>query len=328
MNLLGTDSLKPLMEKAALSFVSPRAFPLDDLSAIGHEVPEGWLPPALSRLVGDRLEFRRFCREHSLAVPDFSEIRSFPELSQRVMKLGRFPLALKARGNTGGGKTTFRLEGYRELTRFWEKLQKHAPGPALLEPWVDAKALLEITLHEQGIILSQAGLEQSLTGRIAWRLFPVVIPPAWKESVEKVIGFFQGLLGTAQGFVRLTIALETSGITLLALNAGGNRLEYFPGWGSELLDGGSLVAKCLGVPTPNENKQTRKKFARLGFFRRSGKAGSFPNRLPESVKLDLFSRYEACGRFAALLLSGNEPKKLSQEARTIATLLASSEDSD
>ncbi|HNV71768.1 MAG TPA: hypothetical protein PKO06_18835, partial [Candidatus Ozemobacteraceae bacterium] len=309
--------------------VSDCEYPLDE--SVGAELSADCRTrsPELGNLISDRRTFREFARARGLLPLEFWTVETFEQLSAVILKRERFPLCLKSRRNLSGGVGTYRIEGFRELSRFWERLQKVAPGPAIIEDWVNAQVLLEVTLVPDGSMLAvQAGLEQSLTCRTAWRMFPVVIPERWKAGMEKIVAAVKSVGDGWNQPLRLHLGLMPDGQTIpLALNGGLNRPEYLPRWSGGGWGGRALVSRWLGALTTAP--LSKGQVVRLLQLRRPSRLEAFPDRLPDSVRSQPSVRdYAAVGRHALVMLIGADPKKLAAEGRAVATLLAAQEDSD
>lgn len=340
LSLIGNDPCKVLMEAAIAAEEAARpdvltpetstsvGIPLQDRDL---EHPDSLWHHAdkdLLRLVTDRAALRAHCRKAGLVTPDGIEADSMEALARWAITRNHFPLALKTCRNQGNGRGTYRLEGFRELSGFFEKLQEIDPGPLRLEDWIDAKAHLELTMGPGTFQLTtQVGLERNLTGRTEWRLFPVALPAIYRPQVEAILGAFATFLPTGPRLLRLTIALTEKQAILLSVNAGFNRLEYYPGW-----LGQNRVATPIGILAGNDAPPLptggREKF-RLQFFRKSAKDAPWPVQLPATAASLPIVKYAGVGKFAAALLAGEDQAVLSRAARTLQTLLlGASGDSD
>ena len=331
ISLLGKDPYKPLMETAlseleiaslgpAIPATASAGVPLQDNDLVQPGSLWQESDPVLLRLVTDRAALRSHCRQAGLAVPDGIEADSMEALARWAITHNRFPLALKSCWNQSNGRGTYRLEGFRELSGFFDKIHEIDPGPMRLEDWIDAKAQIEITMGPASFQLTaQVGLERNLTGRTEWRLFPVSLPALYRPQVEAILGAFAKFMPTGKRLLRFTIALTERQALLLSLNAGFNRLEYYPGW-----LGANPVATPMGIlsgqevpPLPASGKE---KF-RLQFFRKAPKDGPWPDALPGTTSSLPIVRYAGIGKFAAALMAGEDVAALDRAARTLKTLL-------
>ncbi len=329
MNLLGQDPLSALFAAELSKVAVDAVFPLDDQTAIAAETSSNKVPEQLGELIVDRLAFRRYVKALDMRHPEFWTAETFEQFSAGILKRERFPVCLKSRRNLANGAGTYRIEGFRDLSRFWDRLQKAAAGPALVEDWIQSQVLVELTLLPDGsTMLVQAGLDQSLVCRTAWRMFPVTVPDRWKAGVEKILSAVKALPVPPDRPVRLHLGLMTGGdVVFLALNMGLNRLEYVPRWSAGCWAGRSLVSRMAGLPAGPALPKGH--VARVQQLRRPSRAGMFPAHLPEPVRaVSSLKDYAACGRHAVILLSGTDPKKLAADGRTVATLLAAQDDDD
>lgn len=324
-SLLGKYKLKPFME-AGLSSLAEKlgTHPLNDLQLLERGSPWGKVDPLLIELVRDRVKFRIFCRQKGLFVPNWVETKSFQSASNWVIGRKSFPLVLKTQKNASDGFGIFRLEGFKDLLRFYDRAEKLGLGSILIEDWIETKLRIEVTFGSKGIyLISQVGLEPSLFVRTAWRQFPMLLSKPQKQDVKEILRMFAPFLKSDQVVCRSTFAIDEDGIRLLSLNGGMNRLEYVPEWVSitarqsvfEILAEGDLKKKL---------KCEEPLFARILNFKRAAKSGNWPEILTAGTVGQLpIRKYSAIGNYAAILLAGKDQLKLSQDSQTISGLMNS-----
>ncbi len=276
--------------------------------------PGDRLPPDLRRLIIDRGALREHLAGQGLPTPRWARARTFEEASRLVIAGNRFPLAIKAARNGTEGQGIYRLEAFRELPKFVERLQGTAPGHDLIiEDWIPVQAAVEVTVGPTGNRLYvQKGLDKSLAATTAWRLFPVKPPPDLLRGTDRILAALPGL-GTTPGFLcRLTIGLAGKDCFLLALSGAVNRLEYFPGWceaaGVPPRLGGTAARPANPAPGQGSHR-----WGRLQFLRRPARQSPFPPALPPGCPAAV-SRYFAAGRQAVALLAGPDPHDLMGQA--------------
>lgn len=371
LSFAGSDPFKTTMEASLRNALATKnalelpfsVLPLDDRELCIEGSPWKSVDKKLLLLVTDRSALRRHCRDAGLIVPAGVEGMELESLARWAMQFRRFPLALKSCRNGSGGRGVYRLEGFRELTTFFERLRNkdEEAGPLRIEEWIEAKALIELTVGTDGFrMTSQIGREPNLTGRTAWRMYPVNVPAPLRPGMEKILEAFSALLSRGKGQVlRFTIALTGKEVVLLSLNAGFNRLEYLPDWAAESQEAGKDASfwQLLGQPMQQQlhpsdsqtlntaqtsvlsSSQDRRNLSptnfikeksdfspgeklRLQFFRRSNKDEAFPSTLPKPAKALPIRRYAASGRRAVALLAGEDASALNRSAKLLQTLLA------
>ncbi|NLI75836.1 MAG: ATP-grasp domain-containing protein [Candidatus Riflebacteria bacterium] len=294
---------------------------LDDRLLAEPGGPGDRLPPDLRRLIVDRGALREHLAGQGLPTPRWARARTFEEASRQVIAGNRFPLAIKSARNGMEGQGVFRLEAFRELPKFIERLHGAAPDADLIiEDWIQVQATVEVTVGAAGNRLyAQKSLEKSLAATTAWRLFPVKPPPELIRGTDRILAALPGL-GTAPGSLcRLTIGLAGKDCFLLALSGAANRLEYFPGW-CEKAGVMPTVGEAAAPPATTVQGPGPTRWGRLQFLRRPSRQPPFPSALPPGCPAAV-TRYFAAGRQAVALLSGPDPKALMQQATLLVRLL-------
>jgi hypothetical protein len=317
-HLLGQTPWKPLFERAA-ALLSPdkRGLPLTDGSlADAESVWQGGDPELLS-ILRSRSALRDFTRSQGWPTPSGTCGSTLESLSAWAFRRNAFPLAMMADANGSDGETVFRLEAFREMTTFWDRLQPSINGPVRIEEWVTAPAVIEVSMAATGSLwCSQVGLERHLRARTDWRMFPATLPPRITKSLGPMIDLLR-LRMPREAILRLTIALTEPAPTLLALSGAVNRLEYFPQWS------GLPGHACLLLPTgsgvdSSGARQPSPGLCRLQFLRRSKKKAPFPEALPSRLAAGREGViFTSAGHLAALLTTGRDPRGAAEQARAI-----------
>ncbi|HOY66437.1 MAG TPA: hypothetical protein PLP29_06070 [Candidatus Ozemobacteraceae bacterium] len=319
---LGDDPFLPVMEAALGTPEGGSPTLLLDDRELG-EPGSPWSSLAAEHLdcLTDRSRLRAFTRSCGLPTPEGMTASALDQLGTWIMRRQKFPLALKSCRNASNGAGIFRLEGFRELTGFYEKIQAFEPGPVLLEEWIEARALIEVSVAGSGTtMMTQVGLDRTLSARWAWRMFPLKLPQAYKPGVEAILTAFAPMLSRKGTLLRFTIALAPDGkAVLIAVSGSANRMEYYPGWCEAA--GLPPLATCLATaPTPQTARPIQA-FGRLQFFRGPEKTSRYPAQPPAKSKPLGLSAYATAGRYAAALLAGADPNALSQNGKILARLL-------
>lgn len=293
----------------------------DDRLLAGPGGPGERLPPDLRRLIVDRGALREHLAGQGLPTPRWARARTFEEASRRVIADNRFPLAIKSARNGMAGQGVYRLEAFRELPKFIERLHGADPDADLIiEDWLPVQATVEVTVGPAGNrLFVQKGLEKSLAATTAWRLFPVKPPPDLHRGTDRILAALPGLGATPGFLLRLTIGLAGKECYLLALSGAANRLEYFPGWceGAGVVP---MVAGTAGHPAPPVPGSGPHRWGRLQFLRHTARQPPFPPTLPPGCPAAV-ARYFAAGRQAVALLAGPEAKDLMQQSTLLMRLL-------
>jgi hypothetical protein len=279
----------------------------------------------LRGLLTNRSTFRAFCESRRIPIPVGKAASSFDKASQYVIARNRFPLVMKSERNSSWGEGIFRLEGFRELSRFYEKIQHVEPGPVLIEDWLTAQAWLEITEGPgQTRLISQVSLDKRLSVRPLWRMFPAAIPKRYQEQIDAALRPFQ-LLRQGPMLLRFSFALTATQAVLLSVGAGINRLEYLPDWCEPF-----GVTSILGAvtSTPAAAPGALWKYGRIQLFYRSGKDAAWPRDIPRECSGARVLQFVTSEKRAAVLLGGNDPTHLSAAARVIGTHLARAAEAD
>lgn len=318
----GDDPFLPVMQAAMGSDDGEELLlPLDDRELGEPGSPWCSLPSELLACLTDRARLRAFMRDNSLPTPEGLAAPSFEALSAWIIRRQKFPLALKSCRNASNGAGIFRMEGFRELTGFYDKIQAYETGPVIVEEWIEARALIEVTVTGGGTtLMTQVGLERTLSARWAWRMFPLRLPQSYKAGVEAILTAFAPLLNRKGTLLRFTIALASEGrAILLAISGSANRMEYYPGWCESA--GVLPLARFLTKASPPQPGNQSATFGRIQFFRGPDKASRFPGQLPgKALKLGV-AAYATAGRYAAALLAGPDPNALSQNGKILTRLL-------
>jgi|GEM_PF-2376941 len=316
VRLLGNDFFKVAMEKTLAGLGdSSLVLPLDDRELLADGSEWQKIDPAMTELLQDRWRLREFCRQKGLETPKGMVAEKFEQLSQWIIKNGSFPIALKPRKNTSGGMGIYRLEGFRELPGFYEKIQELYPGPVLAEKWIESRALIEVTIGPRGgQLFTQLGMEKSLIVRPSWRSFPINPPLKFKEDLEKILSIFSCLLQHPGIIVRFTVAVTEKSTILISVNGGANRLEYYPGWGDKRSDG-SIIERIIGKSPPPRNSKPG--YSWLQMLHSTSKSRVFPSELPAAVTSFPIENYFPAGNRAVILIYGTSPKILQENSRII-----------
>lgn len=317
----GNDPFLPVMQAALGNDAGEDTLLLDDREL--GEPGSPWLGQAgeMPSYLTDRSKLREFTRSKELPTPEGTAAATFDQLSAWILRRQKFPLALKSCRNASNGAGIFRLEGFRELTGFYDKIQAFAAGPVLVEEWVEPRALIEVSIAGSGLtLMTQVGLDRTLSARWAWRMMPLRLPQAYRGEVESILTAFAPLLNRKGTLVRFTIALTADRhAVLLAVSGSANRIEYYPGW-CEAAGVLPLVKYLTNTPPPQPAKQSSM-LGRLQFFRSPDKALRFPEKLPAQATRLGIAAYSTAGRYAAAMLTGEDPNALSQNGKILHRLL-------
>ncbi|RCK81009.1 MAG: hypothetical protein OZSIB_2386 [Candidatus Ozemobacter sibiricus] len=279
--------------------------------------PESWRDALLDRGI-----LRERLAKAGLPIPRWTRARSFEEASRWAVASQRFPLAIKSAINGSEGQGVYRLEGFRELSGFFERIKAQAPtADVILEDWVAAKAVVEVTMVPgRPPLVAQKGLARSLQAGTAWRMFPISLPAREAEAIRHL----QETLRLAEAgpfpLLRLTIALTGQDCFLLAISGAVNRPEYHAGW-CEAVGLAPLLGP--GQPSAASPPASTPRFARLQFLGRPARLPPFPPQAPATKEFEV-KRYFAAGHRAMALLTGNDPTELARQAVLLARLLEES----
>lgn len=317
----GDDPFLPVMQAALGTDEGEETLLLDDRELGEPGSPWLSLPGDLLACMTDRSRLREFTRSKGLPTPEGVSAATFDQLSAWIVRRQKFPLALKSCRNASNGAGIFRLEGFRELTGFYDKIQAFEAGPVLVEEWVEPRALIEVSVAGSGLtLMTQVGLDRTLSARWAWRMLPLRLPQAYRSEVESILTAFAPILNRKGTLVRFTIALTADRhAILLAVSGSANRIEYYPGWceAAGVLPQVRYLSKAA-VPQPGKTSST---LGRLQFFRSPDKASRFPEKIPvQAAKLGV-AAYAAVGRYAAAMLTGEDPNALSQNGKILTRLV-------
>ncbi len=311
---LAGQSPEPFQAKSPLTF-EDRLFSLPE----GKDLtcPAAWREPLVDRGI-----LRERMAQAGLPVPRWTRARTFEEASRWVVAGNRFPLAIKSAANGSEGQGVFRLEGFRELSGFFERIKAQAPtADVILEEWVAAKATVEVTMVPgRPLLVAQKGLARSLHAGTAWRIFPVTLPTREAAAVKHLQDTL-GLPGSAPfPLLRLTIALTGQDCILLAISGAVNRPEYHPGWCEAV-----GLSPILGPDGPPDGvgHSAPARWARLQLLGRPSRLPPFPTEAPVTKEFEV-ARYFAAGHRAMALLTGKDPAGLAQQAILLARLLEES----
>ncbi len=264
-------------------------------------------------LLLSRSAFRKHCGVLGLRQPEYFSSKDFSKISAWLIKHQNFPTVIKTDKNLEDCKGHFLLRAFRELPDFFEQVNLLADNSeVIIEPFFKAKGYIEATFfNEQVKMISQVSLTKELNFSHSWRMFPLK-PPQAIES--KILLFSQKLLPLikiANIPIRLSFALTEAGITLCSVNAGWNRLEYFPEFSSDF--GLSSLAML-------EEQHPSPLYFRIQFIENLAldeeiDFSELKKSIPELLKLQ-FS-----GESCVFLLGSKMPLELSKAAKRLSTML-------
>lgn len=320
VHFTGDDPFLPVMQ-AAMGDGGEETLLLDDREMGEPGSPWLSLGGDLLACLTDRSRLREFTRSKNLPTPEGAAAATFDQLSAWIVRRQKFPLALKSCRNASNGAGIFRMEGFRELSGFYEKIQAFEAGPVLVEEWVEPRALIEVSVAGSGLtLMTQVGLDRTLSARWSWRMFPLRLPQTYKAGVENILTAFAPLLNRKGTLLRFTIALtDDKRAVLLSVSGCANRIEYYPGW-CEAAGVQPLARHLFTPPVPAPTKPSGI-IARLQFFRNPDKVSRFPTELPAAgAKMGVRS-YATAGRYAAALLAGADPNALSRDGKVLAQII-------
>lgn len=291
----------------------------EDVYFAGPEGKKLICPDGLREALIDRGILREKMNKAGLPAPKWTRANSFEEASKWVLSRHHFPLAIKAATNASNGEGVFRLEGFRELSIFFDKIKTRFPNSdIIIEEWVQAKDVIEVTIAPgRDMLVSKIGLAKSLKAVTAWRLFPINLSSQHQSAVTNILKALG--LSKSQQFplLRLTIALTDQQAILLAVSGAVNRLEYHSGW-CEIAGLEPIIGKTEFTNNHCSNKEAR--LARLQFLGRQARMPYFPTQPPANKNLKI-KCYFADAHKAAALLVGSNPLDLAQQAALLARLL-------
>lgn len=188
-----------------------------------------------SELLLGRNKLRLFLKEKGFRQPDFFIADDFAAISAWAVRRNQFPMVLKTGENLYNGELQYLLKAFRELPQFCEELGSHKP--IMIESYFSAKARIEVTFFNgQQILIAQSGMEKSLRFRCSWRVFPILPPSGCRREIIRMQQLFADLIAVKDLPIRFSFAFNTEQTTLLSINCGFNRHEYFPGWGDFLAE--------------------------------------------------------------------------------------------
>ncbi|HOT29638.1 MAG TPA: hypothetical protein PLU72_15795 [Candidatus Ozemobacteraceae bacterium] len=316
----GDDPFLPVMQ-AAMGDDGEETLLLDDRETGEPGSPWLSLGGDLLACLTDRSSLRAFTRSKNLPTPEGAAAATFDQLSAWIVRRQKFPLALKSCRNASNGAGIFRMEGFRELTGFYEKIQAFEAGPVLVEEWIEPRALIEVSVAGSGLtLMTQVGLDRTLSARWSWRMFPLRLPQAYKAGVENILTAFAPMLNRKGTLLRFTIALtEDKRAVLLSVSCCANRIEYYPGWCESA--GVQPLARHLFTPPAPAPVKPPEVIGRLQFFRNPDKTSRFPETLPASAAKIGTNRYASVGRYAAALLTGTDPNALSRDGKILSQII-------
>lgn len=320
VHFTGDDPFLPVMQ-AAMGDGGEETLLLDDREMGEPGSPWLSLGGDLLACLTDRSRLREFTRSKNLPTPEGAAAVTFDQLSAWIVRRQKFPLALKSCRNASNGAGIFRMEGFRELSGFYEKIQAFEAGPVLVEEWIEPRALIEVSVSGSGLtLMTQVGLDRTLSARWSWRMFPLRLPLAYKAGVENILTAFASLLNRKGTLLRFTIALtDDKRAVLLSVSGCANRIEYYPGWCEAA--GVQPLARYLSVPPVPAPGKASGIIGRLQFFRNPDKASRFPENLPGPAAKIGVNQYASVGRYAAALFTGADPNALSQNGKVLTRLL-------
>ncbi len=318
VHFTGDDPFLSVMQ-ASMGDGGEETLMLDDRETSEPGSPWLSLGDDLLACLTDRSRLRAFTRSKNLPTPEGTAAATFDQLSTWIVRRQRFPLALKSCRNASNGAGIFRMEGFRELTGFYEKIQAFEAGPVLVEEWIEPRALIEVSVAGSGLtLMAQVGLDRTLSARWSWRMFPLRLPQAYKAGVENILTAFTPFLNRKGTLLRFTIALtDDKRAVLLSVSGCANRLEYYPGW-CEAAGVQPLARHLFTPPAPAKPSGI---IGRLQFFRNPDKASRFPTELPAAAAKMGVRTYAAVGRYAAALLAGADPNALSRGGKILSQII-------
>ncbi|MBF0544549.1 MAG: hypothetical protein HQM08_08955 [Candidatus Riflebacteria bacterium] len=320
---IGTWQFKNLAEKSLekISFGGINtSIPLDDLSLF--QTGTTWFSDDRTQLawLSNREILRQITSENGFKTPAWKVDCSLEKLAVWCIKRNLFPLAIKPCTNDSESRKIFRLSGFRDLSTFYVKINGKGIDKIILEEWVKGKYIFEITHGAGGFeLISQIGLRKDLTCKTVWRIFPLKLPQSLKSKILPIMKTFDKFLDRPAKLLRYTFSVDEKDATLISINGGFNRLEYYPGWNG-LTDGKSPFEKVLsGAAAEPISGET--KFM-IHYFRKNKKENQYPEKLPEiELKAPVISYFRQ-ENMAVALFTSNIPENFQKSIKELEFVLA------
>ncbi|MBF0410326.1 MAG: hypothetical protein HQM10_23470 [Candidatus Riflebacteria bacterium] len=289
--------------------------PLDDGNILQMTTPWTGNDPKNIAWLTNRTELRKFSSEIGLETPEWYCNNSLQKLAEWCLKKQSFPYAIKSVQNEADAKRIFRVEGYKDLSSFFEKLSPDSKSEILIEKWVKGKYFFEVTCGYQKFeLITQIGFRKDLTARTAWRTFPVKLPLSIKSKIDKITGKFESFLENPGKLLRFSFAIDDREITLISVNAGFNRLEYFPVWCGSNIEEESPVVQIFTGKT--QKREINSKYM-INFFRKNKRDESFPEKIPDRNFKSKIIKYDTSENYAAVLLESSDGNDFHKTVREI-----------
>jgi hypothetical protein len=260
----------------------------------------------------DREQFKIFCQRQEIETAAYIADDDFSKLSAWAVARNKFPIALKTCQNSSYSSGIFKLQAFRELPDFFERISTNFPGKLLIEEWVTAQAIIEVTcINGQKVMCTQTGLRKSLAPKPAWRMFPIGLPQAINTNINNTIIKFEKLLSIKDFPIRFSFAITPKGPALISINSSHNRPEYYQYWLEDICDNDIFSGKPI--------KPTQKNYLRFQYY--FDDEFRLPQELPVSYKLQTLKKYVASSEAGIALLVHENPKLLLEEAKKLTMLM-------
>lgn len=277
-----------------------------DAPEFSGSTPDALKSHKLFSLLDNRWHFRQNCRKIGLKVPDGHYGNSFAEISAWAVTHNRFPLIIKSAQNGADSDSVFLLKAFRELPQFYDEIKTLYPDAGvIIENFVAAKARIEITwLNGKMVLASQTGLSRSVYLYHSWRSFPVILPAKFMKQIEAIAQKFESLISLKNIPFRFSFCLADSGVTLISINAGLNRPEYFNRWNP-------APVFCSEAESPASAKFFKLHFYNIG--------EEFDAQRIQKIGGTSLKAYDATEESAILLLAANDLQNLKTVSEQITT---------
>lgn len=271
--------------------------------------PEALRSHRLFSLLDNRWHLRQNCRKIGLKVPDGHFGKSFADISAWAVTRNRFPLVMKSAQNGADSDSIFLLKAFRELPQFYDEIKSMYPDAGvIIEDFVPARARIEVTwLNGKMIMTSQIGLSKSVYLYHSWRSFPVKLPTRFMKQIESLAQKFESLISLSNIPFRFSFCLSAADATLISINAGLNRPEYFKRWNPE-------PVFASEARSPDLAKFFKLQLHNIG--------EEFDSQRIEEIGSDSLKAYDSAEESAILLLAANDLQKLKTVSEQINTQIA------